>query len=87
MQPIEFKGSRMIGKPKGMTDEECFGIPAFDDVDNSGFHFWLTAWKPSYEDLQALNRGEPVYVKTTSNGLPPMALFTIDQDGNNNDAG
>lgn len=86
MNPVEFEGSRMIGKPKEMTDEQCFGIPAADAVDQSGFHFWITAWKPSYEDLQALNRGEPVYVKTLSVGLPPMLLFTLNEKGQANDA-
>lgn len=42
--------------------------------------FYLTAWKPSYEDLEALNRGEPIYIKTLcSTGLPPMAVFTMDE--------
>lgn len=53
--------------------------PHFVNVDEENFVFFLTAWKPSFEDLQALNRGEPVYVKTLSNGLPPMALFTLDE--------
>ena len=86
MQPIEFEGSRMIGKPKNMTDEQCYGIPAFSGEDVNGFRFWLTAWKPSYEDLQALNRGEPIWIKTTSIGLPPMAIFTFDENGECNDA-
>jgi hypothetical protein len=86
MQPVEFNGSRMIGKPKDMTDEQCFSIPAFDAVDDNGFHFWLTAWKPSYEDLQALNRGEPVYVKSISGGLVPMCLYTVNENNQHNDA-
>jgi hypothetical protein len=55
--------------------------------DNDGFTFYVTAWKPSYEDLQSLNRGEPIYIKTISNGLPPMAVFTLDENNNCNDAG
>ena len=50
-------------------------------TDTDKFPFFLTAWKPNKEDLEALNRGEPIYVKTVANGLPPMALFTIDQNG------
>lgn len=53
---------------------------AYTDVDEEQYRYFLTAWKPSYEDLQALNRGEPVYIKTLSNGLPPMALFTLDEN-------
>lgn len=53
-------------------------------VDTQDFPFYLTAWKPSYEDLQALNRGEPVYIKTLSQGLPPMAVFTLDENNEPN---
>lgn len=53
-------------------------------VDADDYPYYLTAWKPSYEDLQALNRGEPVYVKTLCKQLPPMALFTLDENGNGN---
>lgn len=61
--------------------------PLYAGIDTENFPYYLTAWKPSYEDLQALNRGEPVYIKTLSKGLPPMAVFTLDENGNCNDAG
>lgn len=80
MQPVNFPGSEEIKKPLSMTDEQCMSIPAFHGFDQDGFPFFLTAWKPSYEDLQALNRGEPVYVKTITRKLPPMLLFTLDED-------
>jgi hypothetical protein len=57
-------------------------VAGVEDQDN--FKYFLTAWKPSYEDLQALNRGEPIYVKTLSTGLPPMALFTLDENNEGN---
>lgn len=53
-------------------------------VDSANFPYFLTAWKPNKEDIEAINRGEPVYVKTLSTGLPPMALFTLDENGNGN---
>jgi hypothetical protein len=80
MIPIEFEGSTEIKKPVDMTDEQCSSIWAQRGIDGDDFPFFLTAWKPSYEDLQALNRGEPVYVKTISLGLPPMFLFTVDEN-------
>lgn len=64
-----------------------FGPPAVymgDDAEQ--LSFYLTAWKPSYEDLQALNSGEPVYIKTIADNLPPMAVFTLDENGQSNDA-
>lgn len=61
--------------------------PLYAGVDTEDFPFYLTAWKPSYEDLQALNRGEPIYIKTLSKALPPMAVFTLNESGESNDAG
>lgn len=58
------------------------GLAAGVDADN--FPYYLTAWKPNKEDLEALNRGEPVYVKVLSHQLPPMALFTLDAEGGAN---
>lgn len=86
MQPVSFKGSTEIKKPANMTDDECMSIWATHGIDVFGYPYFLTAWKPSYEDLQALNRGEPIYVKTISTGLPPMSLFTLDKNGVHNDA-
>jgi hypothetical protein len=87
MHPVSFPGSFEIKKPADMTDEECFSVHAVSGVDEAGFPYYLTAWKPSYEDLQALQRGEPIYVKTVATGLPPMILFTVDEKGHHNDAG
>lgn len=81
MHPVQFEGSFEIKKPEGMKDEECSSIWASKGVDEAGYPYFLEAWKPSYEDLQALNRGEPVYLKIVSNGLPPVAMFTLDQNG------
>lgn len=71
-----------------MTDEECMSAWAIihrDEQDRiTGF---TTCWKPSYEDLQALNEGGGVFVHYPGSRLAPMALFTVDQMGVCNDAG
>lgn len=53
-------------------------------IDSEDFPFYMTAWQPNKEDLDALNRGEPIYIKTLSKGLHPMAVFTLDENGNGN---
>lgn len=53
-------------------------------IDSEKFSYYMTAWQPNKEDLDALNRGEPIYIKTISKGLPPMAVFTVDENGNGN---
>lgn len=53
-------------------------------VDAENFPYFLTAWKPNKEDIEAINRGEPIYIKTIARQLPPMAVFTVDENGNGN---
>jgi hypothetical protein len=115
MHPVEFSGSVSIGKPKDMTDEQCYSIWAkfgmgtivtilefekrgrnlndwapdelisvVSGIDIEKFPYYMTAWQPNKEDLDAINRGEPIYIKTLSKGLPPMAVFTLDENGNGN---
>jgi hypothetical protein len=95
MHPIYFEGAKEIGKPETMTDEQCFSMWAmpvehtFTGADGNEYHsrYWVEAWKPSKEDIEAINRGEPIYLQIHSMGLPPMAVFTLDENGNSNDAG
>lgn len=84
MHPVEFEGSIEIKKPGNMTDEQCYSLWATAGIDAAGFPYYMTAWKPSYEDIQAINRGEPVYVKVLGKQLPPMALFTLDENNEGN---
>lgn len=53
-------------------------------IDASDYPYYLTAWKPNKEDIEAILRGEPIYVKTLSKSLPPMALFTLDENNEGN---
>lgn len=95
MHPINFEGAKVIGKPENMTDEQCFSMYArpvdHDFIDNKGetvqSRFWVECWKPSKEDIDAINRGEPIWLQIHSIGLPPVAVFTLDENGNSNDAG
>ena len=97
MLAIEFQGSRQIGKPANMTDEECSGLeilqaytekpgatPEFLMVgvtEGPPYPFTLSCWKPSREDLQALNEGRPVWVRLLTHTVHPISLFTTDESG------
>ncbi len=95
MQPINFPGAVVVGKPSDMTDEQCFSIYAMPvdhtvtgpDGEQYISRFWVEAWKPNKEDIEAINRGEPVWLQITSAGLPPVAVFTLNEKGESNDAG
>lgn len=82
MQPVPFKGSkRLEGNDKNLDLHYDHG------VDKSGREFILLAMQPSYEDIQAINRGEPIFIKVIGNVAPSMLLYTVDENGNCNDAG
>lgn len=80
MQPINFPGARLIGKPENMTDEQCMSIYAMlvdhtatgADGEQYNTRVWIEAWKPSKEDIEAISRGEPVWLQISSVGLPPV---------------
>lgn len=85
MLPIDFEGSNIeLVKPHGMTDEECMSVPAFHGFDNGGNHFFLTAWRPSKEDMEAINAGRPIMLKVLATQTPPVALYTFDENFNAN---
>lgn len=82
MRPINFPGATEIGKPANMTDEECMSAWAAIHRDEQGNVIgFTTCWKPSYEDLQAMNAGGGVFVYFPYGQLPAMSMFTLDEKG------
>jgi hypothetical protein len=85
MYPTDFEGSNInLAKPSGMTDEQCFSLPAEKNVDSQGFDYFLTAWIPNKQDIEALVAGRPLFLKVIGQTHPPLALFTIDEHGEGN---
>lgn len=84
MTPIEFPGSVEIKKPADMEDEQCSSAWATAGIGADGFPYYITCWKPNYEDIKAINEGRGIYVKVISKMLPPMALFTLDENNQGN---
>jgi len=77
MLPTTFDESNFtFTKPVDMTDEECSSLPVWKGKDQGGFPIIISAWKPSLEDLNAINEGKPIYLCITGNGMPPVSLFT-----------
>lgn len=76
MIPVEFEGANMvIQKPESMTDEECASISVYRD--ETGF---TEHWMPSKEDIEAINAGRGIWVKILMNVLPPVAMWTQDEN-------
>ena len=82
MIPIDFEGSNIVlGKPEDMTDEQCQPVKAYAGEDNDGFPFFLTAWQPNKEDIEAINAGRPVMLKLIGYSMQPACLYTFDEAG------
>jgi len=95
MQPVNFEGAKVIGKPKNVRDEDCFSMYAMpveitqtgeDGREMKGL-MWVEHWMPSVEDLEALNAGRGFWIQIHSLRLTPIAVFTLDENNVSNDAG
>lgn len=81
MQPIDFEGTnKTFTKPGNMTDEQCGALKAFVGTDNQGFPFILSAWQPTEKDIEAVNAGRPIMLKIVSHGMPPVSVYTYDEN-------
>lgn len=84
---VYFEGcNRRFEKPSSMTDEECSAIDAFVfAVPESNGVVTRTYWMPSKEDIDAINAGRGIALDIMlSGGMPPVSLFTLDEEGNIN---
>jgi hypothetical protein len=85
MMAIDFDEANItLGKPRNMTDEQCMSVRAYHGVDSDGFPFFLTVWQPSKEDIEAIKAGHPIALKVLGNSFPPVALYTVDSNGEPN---
>jgi hypothetical protein len=81
MMPVTFPGWNLeLTKPKELTDEECSAMPAYKDIDQNGWPFIATAWKPNKEDIDAILAGRPIYLKIYCEIHPVVALITMDEN-------
>ncbi len=81
MIPIDFEGSNIImEKPKEMTDEQCMPLHAMKSVTTDGFPFFIECWQPNKEDIEAIINGRPIYIQILSNSLPPISVWTLNEN-------
>lgn len=67
----------MYHKPIGLCDEECYNLHGCQAVLDDGTKIIVTYWKPSYEDLVALNAGEGIYLTVFASKLPAISIDTV----------
>ena len=63
-------------KPEGWTDDQCGDLAVYKGQYNDGMPCIVSKWQPSKEDIEAINRGEGIYLSICSTGMPPVSLFT-----------
>ncbi|TDQ79572.1 hypothetical protein [Sphingobacterium yanglingense] len=86
MRPIHFPESNItFEKPTTTDDSECLPISAYVGQDIKGNPHINTVWQPSKEDIEAINAGRPIVVCVLGTALPPMSMFTYDEEGNSNE--
>lgn len=80
MLPIDFEGTNItLGKPANMTDEQCMSVKAYYGLDADSLPFYLTAWQPNREDIEAINAGRPIMLKVCGS-MPPVSIYTYDKN-------
>lgn len=87
MTPVEIDGANMhLRMPEHMiNDGNCIEIvPARGGLDRNEQPYIETAWMPNYEDMQALKAGRPIIFRLSAPFYPPVAMYTLDEDGNPN---
>lgn len=77
MIPVEFPEKNFtFGKPESMTDEQCSSLDVWKGHNTEGQPIIISKWMPNKEDIEAINRGEGIYVEIFGHGMPPISLFT-----------
>lgn len=76
MKPVEFEGqTTLLAPPPGTPRGTCGALPVKVVRDKTPFGgSMLSCWKPSPEDLAALNAGAHVVLAVYGGGHPPVWL-------------
>ena len=81
MKACNFPGARVIGKPKGWDDTidgECGSIFVTDAIDTlSGQNFMYSVYKPTPEDLAALQAGGVIRLGIMGRSHPVFQLGVL----------
>lgn len=92
--PIDFPQANVtFQKPEGWTDEECMPLRCClvkSQLEEEGKVITrqniISCWQPNKDDVDAINRGEPIFLHLTSNIMPPVWLYTYNEKGEINES-
>lgn len=60
-----------LGPPKGMTEEECYTLPAYYSKEHGAY---VSCWVPSAEEIQEIQRTGKVWLWVFGQGHPPVTI-------------
>lgn len=74
MRPGAIRGAtRVLGKPNGMSDEQCSPLHIHDTVID-GFPYMVSAWIPTPAEVELIKRGQPIFLYINGTTHPPVML-------------
>lgn len=83
MLPVDFvERNKIYTKPQGWKDEECGDLYVYEGTESeTGRQFVVSVWKPNKEDIEAILAGRGIVVKLCIPFQCPIALWTLDENG------
>lgn len=84
MRICNFDGARPLGAPKDwdqQLDGACGVLPVLDAVDEqSGFNFMYSVWRPTAEELAALQAGGALRLGIMGSSHPVINMAVVTPD-------
>lgn len=76
MKPSNFPEQNFtFGPPQGVSEEECGNLPCHKGFEEgSNWPVIISAWKPSAEELEEINKSGTVWLRIYGSGMPPVSL-------------
>ena len=74
MIPTAFdEDNTALGRPPGMTDDECAPLSVFRGNDEAGSPVVISCWKPTAEEMEEIIRTRRVWIIVHGHTMPPIA--------------
>ena len=76
MKPIEFDEAN--AKVAGVIP-----VGIYTDEHNPKVNYFISVWKPSEKDKEAILAGRPIVLQCHTT-MPPIGIYTLDENGDSN---
>lgn len=74
MRAVDFpESNKILGKPKSMTDEECYDLEIFTDGQQC-----ISAWELNKEELELIQKTGRIYLSILSGQTQPPVWLAVE---------